>query len=74
LDVSVGICAYNEEENIGALLENLLTQQSLPHNSEIIVVCSGCTDETPSIVEKFARKDKRVKLILEEERRGKARH
>jgi cellulose synthase/poly-beta-1,6-N-acetylglucosamine synthase-like glycosyltransferase len=72
LDVSVGICAYNEEENIGALLENLLTQQSLPHNSEIIVVCSGCTDETPSIVEKFARRDKRVKLILEEERRGKA--
>ncbi|MEM1563187.1 MAG: glycosyltransferase [Candidatus Bathyarchaeia archaeon] len=72
MDVSIGICAYNEEENIGALLENLLTKQSLPYNSEIIVICSGCTDETPNIVEKFARKDERVKLILENERRGKA--
>ncbi|MEM3769638.1 MAG: glycosyltransferase [Candidatus Bathyarchaeia archaeon] len=72
MDVSVGICAYNEEENIGALLENLLTKQFLPPNSEIIVICSGCTDNTPSIVEKFARKDKRIRLILEEERRGKA--
>ncbi|MEM3565537.1 MAG: glycosyltransferase [Candidatus Bathyarchaeia archaeon] len=72
MDVSVGICAYNEEKNIGALLENLLSKQSLPNNSEIIVVCSGCTDNTPNIVEKFARKDKRVKLVLEEERRGKA--
>ena len=72
MDVSIGICAYNEEENIGALLENLLTKQSLPRNSEIIVICSGCTDKTPSIVEKFAKKDKRIKLILEKERRGKA--
>jgi len=71
LTISIGICAYNEEGNIGALLENLLTKQYLPHSSEIIVICSGCTDKTPDIVEEFARKDKRVKLILEQERRGK---
>jgi biofilm PGA synthesis N-glycosyltransferase PgaC len=72
LTVSVGICAYNEEENIGPLLSNLLAEQDLPQTSEIIVVCSGCTDRTPEVVEDFARKEGRVKLILETERRGKA--
>jgi biofilm PGA synthesis N-glycosyltransferase PgaC len=72
LKVSIGICAYNEEENIGSLLRNLLMEQDLPQNSEIIVVCSGCSDRTPEIVRDFARKEERVKLIVETERRGKA--
>ena len=70
--ISVGVCAYNEEKNIGLLLENLLTEQGLSCNSEIIVVCSGCTDHTPLVVERFIEKDKRVKLIRERERSGKA--
>lgn len=70
--VSVGICAYNEEKNIGLLLENLLNKQGLSCNSEIIVVCSGCTDHTPQVVEQYIDKDKRVKLIIERERKGKA--
>ncbi|MCJ7424448.1 glycosyltransferase [Candidatus Bathyarchaeota archaeon] len=70
--ISIGICAYNEEKNIGSLLENLLCKQNLPERSEIIVACSGCTDRTPEIVEGFMRKDKRVRLILERERTGKA--
>ena len=70
--VSIGICAYNEEANIGALLDNLLTKQDLPQNSEIIVVCSGCTDSTPEIVRKSCEKDRRVKLIVEPTRNGKA--
>ncbi|MEM3629214.1 MAG: glycosyltransferase [Candidatus Bathyarchaeia archaeon] len=69
---TIGICAYNEEENIGHLLGNLLTQQHIPIDSEIIVVCSGCTDKTPYIVEEFAKKDSRVKLIIEKERMGKS--
>lgn len=72
LTISIGICAYNEQENIETLLNNLLAEQDLPQKSEIIVICSGCTDRTPEIVEDFARKDERVKLILEAERRGKA--
>jgi biofilm PGA synthesis N-glycosyltransferase PgaC len=71
--ISVGVCAYNEEKNIGFLLENLLTQQDLPSNSEIIVACSGCTDSTPQIVKDFQGKDTRVKLATEKERKGKAR-
>lgn len=70
--ITIGICAYNEEKNIGALLDNLLTKQPLPYNFEIIVICSGCTDNTPSIVKKFGKKDKRIRLISENERRGKA--
>lgn len=71
-DVSVGICCYNEERNIALLLNNLLKEQSLTNNSEIIVVCSGCTDKTPELVEGFSKIDRRVKVIIETERRGKA--
>ena len=70
--ISVGICAYNEENNIGELLQTLLEDQGLPKNSEIIVICSGCNDRTPEIVMKYAAIDPRIKLILEDERRGKA--
>ena len=70
--IFVGICAYNEENNIGRLLNNLLNEQALPRNSEIFVVCSGCTDLTPEIVRGFCEKDARVNLIMEDKRRGKA--
>jgi len=69
--ISIGICAYNEEENIGILLDNLLSKQNLPRNSDIIVVCCG-TDSTPEIVRGFSNRDSRVKLIVEDKRRGKA--
>jgi biofilm PGA synthesis N-glycosyltransferase PgaC len=71
--ILVGICAYNEEHNIGKLLQNLLTEQDLPLTYKILVVCSGCTDRTPLIVEEFCRKDSRLELALEEFRMGKAR-
>ena len=74
LDVSVGICAHNEEANIANLLSNLLAQ-SLPKNfdlREIIVVASGCTDNTEEIVKKYQGLDKRIKLIIQKERCGKA--
>jgi poly-beta-1,6-N-acetyl-D-glucosamine synthase len=70
--VSVGICAYNEEQNIGYLLNNLLTEQNLNKDTEILVVCSGCTDSTPQVVQRYADKDNRVRLIIEEERVGKS--
>lgn len=70
--VSVGICCYNEEKNVGQLLENILTEQGLTQNDEILVICSGCTDSTPEIVREFCDKDKRIKLIMEPTRNGKA--
>jgi cellulose synthase/poly-beta-1,6-N-acetylglucosamine synthase-like glycosyltransferase len=65
--------AYNEETNIGPLLE-ALSQQKLKSVdiAEIIVVASGCTDHTEAIVRNYRRKDDRVKLLVQRRRRGKS--
>ena len=70
--LTVGICAYNEAWNMENLLRNLTQKQNLPSNSEVLVVCSGCEDQTPQIVKKFSAIDPRVKLIEEPTRLGKA--
>ena len=69
--VTVGICAYNEGMNIGKLLNNILHEQELP-GFEVLVVCSGCTDNTVEIVHEYAKKDSRVRAYVENERKGKA--
>src|SRR3972149_9004764 len=70
--VTVGICAYNEGMNIGKLLNNILNQQELPPNSEVLIVCSGCTDNTVPIVQEYSKQDPRVNVHVEAERKGKA--
>jgi cellulose synthase/poly-beta-1,6-N-acetylglucosamine synthase-like glycosyltransferase len=70
--VVIGVCAYNEENNIRNLLLNLTLEQNLPKNCKILVVCSGCTDKTPLIVEEFQKRDARIEAIIEGFRRGKA--
>jgi len=70
--LTVGICAYNEGRNISKLLENVLDDQELSEDSEVIVVCSGCVDNTVKQVQVCAAKDPRVKLHVEVERSGKA--
>ncbi|MBU0732037.1 glycosyltransferase [Patescibacteria group bacterium] len=65
---SIGICAYNEENNIGKLLDNLREQIG----NEIIVVASGCTDDTVEIVDSKKAKDDRIKLFVQEQREGKS--
>jgi poly-beta-1,6-N-acetyl-D-glucosamine synthase len=69
----VGITAFNEEANIGKLLEALLTQKTTRVEiAEILVVCSGCTDRTEPIVEEFMARDRRIKLLRQVRREGKA--
>jgi len=47
LSYSVGVMAYNEEANIQQTLTALLAQESkYTRLSEVIVVASGCTDQT----------------------------
>jgi poly-beta-1,6-N-acetyl-D-glucosamine synthase len=69
----VGIMAYNEEANIGRLLEALLAQKTrLASLDEILVVASGCTDRTEAIVEEFAARDGRIRLLTQVRKEGKA--
>jgi len=69
---SVGVTAYNEEANIGRLLEALLEQRLYQVQiAEIIVVASGCTDRTVEIVQEFAACDPRIQLYVQEKREGK---
>jgi len=69
----MGIMAHNEEANIGRLLEAVVSQPiKQVHLTEITVVASGCTDNTHAIVEDWARRDPRIRLLKQEKRTGKA--
>jgi poly-beta-1,6-N-acetyl-D-glucosamine synthase len=73
LDCSVGIMAYNEQANISGAISSILGQQlSSGQISELIVVASGCEDQTCPVVSEIAESDSRVRLIVQERREGKA--
>jgi poly-beta-1,6-N-acetyl-D-glucosamine synthase len=70
--VSIGVCAYNEERNIGHTLDSILAQKlDGSYVAEIVVVSSGSTDRTDAIVGEYAVKDGRVRLLRQEKREGK---
>jgi len=72
LRCSVGVTAYNEEANIGHLLDALLNQHLFDVEiAEIIVVASGCTDNTVPIVERYMADTPTIKLIAQPKREGK---
>jgi cellulose synthase/poly-beta-1,6-N-acetylglucosamine synthase-like glycosyltransferase len=69
---SIGVTVYNEEKNIGHLLEALLDQHvHRTEIAEIIVVASACEDRTVPIVQTYMARDPRIKLIEQERREGK---
>jgi cellulose synthase/poly-beta-1,6-N-acetylglucosamine synthase-like glycosyltransferase len=73
LHCCIGIMAFNEEANIGRLLDALLSQDTRTVTiDEILVVASGCTDQTEEIVLSYARRDRRVRLLHQAQREGKA--
>jgi biofilm PGA synthesis N-glycosyltransferase PgaC len=73
LQLSQLVCAYNEEENIGNLIEASLRQTGANFIfKELCVVASGCTDQTVEIVRRYSALDPRVKLLVQPERTGKA--
>jgi cellulose synthase/poly-beta-1,6-N-acetylglucosamine synthase-like glycosyltransferase len=71
MNLTIGVCAYNEERNINALLSDILNQKGLPRNLRVIVVASGCTDHTVSIVREMTKVNHEVELIEEKNRTGK---
>lgn len=73
MKVSIGIMAYNEENNIGKLLDILISQKENNYQLlEIIVIASGCTDKTISIVKEYQQKNEKIKLLVQQKREGKA--
>lgn len=70
---TVGIFAHNEESNIGELLQVMLNQQlETVEIHEIIVISSGSTDQTDGIVREKMQIDPRIRLVVQENREGKA--
>src|SRR5438477_2628698 len=73
LPCSIGIMAHNEERNLGRLLNALVAQRTSDTvMSEILVIASGCTDQTESIARDWAARDPRIRLLVQERREGKA--
>jgi cellulose synthase/poly-beta-1,6-N-acetylglucosamine synthase-like glycosyltransferase len=72
LTIGIGIPAHNEGKNILHLLQQLVRQnQDTYLIKEIVVACDGCTDNTSTIVNKFARKYPFVTCIDDGKRVGK---
>jgi poly-beta-1,6-N-acetyl-D-glucosamine synthase len=71
--VSIAVPTYNEERNIGHLLDSLRRQQTfLAQIVEIVVIASGCTDGTIDVVkDRQSRSGTPIRLITEPVRRGK---
>ena len=59
--ISVIVAAYNAERYIGRCLDSILAQTM--SDFEIIVVNDGSTDGTPAILDEYAAKDPRVRVI-----------
>lgn len=73
INCSMGIMAHNEEANIGRLLEVLVSQQLKEVElTEIVVVASGCTDNTEAVVLDWTKRDPRIRLMVQAKRAGKA--
>lgn len=72
IDVTIGICAYNEEKNIERSIRSIYDQKAPGINvKEVIVVSSDSTDGTDAIVTRLCEEYSNLRLIRQERREGK---
>lgn len=72
MNVSVLVPAHNEADNIQNLLESLARQRTKRARiTEIVVIASGCTDDTAALSMSFSRGRPGVHVVVQERRRGK---
>ena len=64
LEVSVVMSVYNGASTLPATMDSILSQEDV--ELEFIVVNDGSTDETGEILEAYARRDSRVRVIHQE--------
>ena len=72
MNVSIVVPAHNEAANIRRLLTALLEQQTrVARIVEIVVVASGCTDDTAEVAREFGRGRPGLHVHVQERREGK---
>lgn len=72
MNVSICVPAHNEAANIRRLLTALLEQQTrLARIVEIVVVASGCTDDTADVARELGRGRPGMHVHVQERREGK---
>jgi hypothetical protein len=69
----VGVLVHNEEPTVEACLRSILTDNDRRTEvRSVLVIASGCTDKTEQIVRSVAADDRRVRMVVESQRSGKA--
>ena len=64
MNVSIIICAYNEEDNISRCIDSVRAQTN--SDWELWVIDDGSTDNTAKIVEQYKENDERIHLYSQE--------
>lgn len=68
--VVVVIPTYNEKDNIREVVEQILALR-LHYDLQVLVVDDDSPDNTGVVVQRLAKKDERVRLLLRKKRRGR---
>ena len=68
--ISIVVPAYNEEEAIAAFIGAFVKEIKLNEPYELIIINDGSTDSTESIVRKYVKKHKFIKLVNHNINRG----
>jgi hypothetical protein len=69
----IGVLVHNEAATIETCLRAILAEQSgAAKVRSVVVIASGCTDQSEEMVRTIAAEDPRVRLVVESERSGKA--
>ena len=64
--ISVIVCVYNGKKHIKNCLDSILKQDFV--NFEVLCVDGGSTDNSRKLIESYAKRDKRVNLLINKKR------
>lgn len=70
--ISIIVPVHNEQPAIAAKLEDCLALEDTGDGLEILVASDGSTDGTEAVVQKYADRDSRVRLVRSRGRAGKS--
>jgi len=70
MNLSVVMSVYNEEKFVNKAISSIL-DQTFP-DFELIIVDDGSTDNTPQIIESFAKRDNRIRFLRNAQNKGKS--